>query len=110
MFPLFGRKRPGPVVPLAALFPARDVGLGGVVEAVQLEQAARLMHTAVLVEQALLAESRKPREMRNGDLIGVLLDVRSAVCPSPPDAEVLRELSLPLPVRYAVPVIPGRAA
>jgi hypothetical protein len=52
-----------------------------------------------LVRRALLAESLRPGDMRNGPLMDLALDVRSVLMPTEP---------LPDPVRPSVPVVPGR--
>jgi hypothetical protein len=77
--------------------------------AAELEHDARVGEALRLVEAALARESERARKtgMRNPDLVDVCLEVRSALQPSPPDAEVLREVP-PVGIRYAAPVIPGR--
>lgn len=95
-------------VPPADVVPAAPV-LDDTPEATALEAAARIRHAAHRVERELWAQSARPRELRNAELVDFLLDQRATLRPSPPGSEVLREVP-PVPARYPVPVIPGGAS
>lgn len=88
-----------------------DLDLDDTPAAAEIEHSARVTEALRLVELALARESNRARKTgtRNPDLVDVCLEVRSALLPSPPDAEVLREVPS-VGIRYAAPVIPGRAA
>lgn len=88
-----------------------DVALDDTRASAALEQAARTREALRLVEAALAAESARARKtgVRNPALANLGLDVRSALLPSAPGSEVLREMP-PVGIRYAVPVVPGRAS
>lgn len=109
---LTGRRQPPApahhVVPLDDLFPARGLDLEDTAATVELEHEARLTHAARIVHRALVAESLKPEELRNHELMDLCLDLRSTLRPSAPGSEGLREQPA-VGVRYAVPVIPGGA-
>lgn len=99
-----------PHVPPADIVPGFP-DLDDTPEAAELEQAARHREALRLVEAALARESARARAtgMRNPDLANLCLEVRSALRPSAPGSEVLREVP-PVGIRYPAPVIPGRAA
>lgn len=87
----------------------RDVVPVDTAETIHAELLARIKHAARLAERKLFEQSGKPEWLRDVELVDLCLDVRSALRPSAPGSEVLRELP-PVPVRYAVPVTPGRAS
>lgn len=101
-----GRRLPEPE-PVDRPAVHRDVVLVETAEASHLELQARLRHVARLAERVLFAQSFKPDELRDAELIDLALDIRSALRPSPPGSEVLREMP-PVGIRYAVPIVPGR--
>jgi hypothetical protein len=76
-----------------------------------LEHIARNREVLRLVEAALARESERSRKTgtRNPDLANLCLEIRSALRPSAPGSEVLREVP-PVGIRHAAPVTPGRAA
>lgn len=76
-------------------------------EMVVVELMARTAEAARIIELALSVESVRAR--RTGDLGDACLDALSVLKPSAPDPADLREMP-PLPLRYAVLVIPGRAS
>jgi hypothetical protein len=100
---------PADVVPLRDLLGGRDVVMVETPESAELEQAARLTHAARIVHRTLVAESLKVPELRNMALTDLCLELRSTLRPSAPGSEVLREVPS-AGIRYAVPVVPGRAA
>lgn len=77
--------------------------------AVELEQSARLAEAVRLVEAVLEEERRRPSGCRNVERFDMALDLRSALRPSAPGSEVLREVP-PVGIRHAAQVAPGRAA
>lgn len=97
-----------PHVPPADIVPGFPT-LDDTPEAAQLEHQAR--HAAALrhIHRTLLAESLKDPGLRDTALMDSCLELRSILQPAPADAEVLREVP-PVGIRYAAPVIPGRAA
>jgi hypothetical protein len=72
-------------------------------EAAELEQAARVRAVTRLVHRTLLTESLKAEGMRNTELIDLCLEVRSALQPSAPGSEVLREAPPAAPLRAIAP-------
>lgn len=85
--------------------------LGGAVvetpESVSLEDRARRSEAKRLIHRTLLAESLRPPAFRDQAVLDLCLDLRSILMPSAPDPQDLREMP-PVPLRYAVPVNPGR--
>lgn len=75
----------------------------------ELERDTRDSELRRLIHRTLWLESLKPEGERNAGLVNFLLDARSIIQPSAPGSEVLRE-GPPVPIGYAVPVIPGRAS
>jgi hypothetical protein len=87
--------------------PPADVVPTDTPEVVASEQHARMRHILRLAQRTLLFESGKPVGLRNTALIDLCLEIRSALLPSAPGTEVLREPPLPVQGRYGVPVTPG---
>jgi hypothetical protein len=87
----------------------RDVVIEVQPEAVALEQAARRREVLRLVRHALLTESLRGPLLRNGPLLSLCLDIRSALEPAPAAEADLREAPT-VGIRCAVPVIPGRTS
>lgn len=83
---------------------ADPIPLGRIVQdtgaSVLIEQAARMDEAARILRGALAAKTGHE---------DACLDALSALSPSDPDPQDLREVP-PVPERYAVPVIPGRAS
>lgn len=97
-----------PHVPPADIVPG-FVELDDTPAAVELEQTARVREALRLVEAVLEEERRRPSGFRNVERFDMALDLRSALHPSAPGSEVLREAP-PVGIRYPAPVIPGRAS
>lgn len=101
------RWRARPVEPVVGRVP-RDQVVVESREAAELDDRARRRHAERLIHRTLLTESLRDPAMRNGALVDLCLDLRSALVPSAPDARALRELP-GVAHRYAVPVTPGRS-
>jgi hypothetical protein len=71
-------------------------------ESAEVEQRAQIRAVTRLVHRTLLTESLKAEGMRNTELVDLCLEVRSALQPSAPGSEVLREAPPAAPLRTAV--------
>lgn len=85
-------REPQPVPAGRATLPAPT--LDPTPETLLIEQKARNAEAAAMVENILYAQGRRPAELRNGDLVDLCLDLRSALRPKPAGSQT--------------PVIPGR--
>lgn len=74
----------------------------------ELEHADQHRAALRLVHRTLLAESLKDPAVRDVGAINLGLELRSILQPSAPASHLLREVP-PVGIRYAAPVIPGRA-
>lgn len=97
--------RRGPVDVEHTVPPADIVPTGA---ALLMDTQTRILHSVDVIDDALFRQYQQFPEDRNGELIDVLLDLRSTLCPSMPDAEVLRERPWARAVGRAA--VPGSAA